>query len=199
MLEENGKCKLASPAIPDRQCAMESGDRHRQARRELEPIQRKKGALNMQEITEASSAADTGLSQAAPRQSANPCQPPPSHSSGIKRALVLDRPDQSPQRGVFSRRYFVIIGRSAASTRIRAKGGNHRPLRTRTGRRENTNMSEKPQSSSTQVVSAISPSSVADSSRSYFCSSVDLKHGLEVVEHDLDDLPASFQEFFNRA
>lgn len=60
-------------------------------------------------------------------------------------------------------------------------------------------MSEKQQTSSTQVVSSTSTSlGGGEASRSYFCSSVDLKNGrLEVVEHDLDDSPCVFQGPFN--
>jgi len=58
-------------------------------------------------------------------------------------------------------------------------------------------MSEKPQALAARDVPPTSPSFSSESSKSYFCSSVDLKHGLEVVEHELDDLPASFQEFFS--
>ena len=60
-------------------------------------------------------------------------------------------------------------------------------------------MSEKPQTSAARDVPPTFPSFGAESSKSYFCSSVELKHGLEVVEHDLDDLPSSFQELFSWA
>ena len=58
-------------------------------------------------------------------------------------------------------------------------------------------MSEKQLISSTQLASPTSPSSGRESSKGYFCSSVDLKYGLEVIEHGPDDLPSAFQELLS--
>ena len=58
-------------------------------------------------------------------------------------------------------------------------------------------MNEKQQTSSTQLVLSTSPSSGEGRSERYFRSSVDLKEGLEVVEHGLDDLPSAFQGLFS--